>query len=104
MIRAVVTGSHGQDGTYLVRLLRERGYEVVAVDRNEVDLADPQAVSAMLRSTRPHELYNLAAPTSVPQSWDDPVEMARAGCVAVAAILDSVLATVPVPEVSLARP
>jgi GDPmannose 4,6-dehydratase len=92
---ALVTGARGQDGTYLRLLLEERGYEVVGVDRGDVELTDRDAVRALLRETRPRELYNLASATFVPQSWDDPVEAARVSGVAVAAILDAVAAVDP---------
>jgi GDPmannose 4,6-dehydratase len=92
---ALVTGARGQDGTYLRQVLEQRGYEVVGVDRGDVELTDRDAVRALLRDARPHELYNLASATFVPQSWDDPVEAARVTGVAVAAILDAVLAVDP---------
>lgn len=95
MTRALVTGSKGQDGTYLTRLLEERGYEVVGIDRGDVELTDGEAVRALLGRVRPEEIYNLASPSFVPQSWDDPAEAARTGCVAVAVLLDAVLAVDP---------
>jgi GDPmannose 4,6-dehydratase len=95
MTRALVTGSKGQDGTYLTRLLEERGYEVVGVDRGDVELTDADAVRALLARVRPTELYNLASPSFVPESWQQPGEAARTGCVAVAVLLDAVLAVDP---------
>jgi GDPmannose 4,6-dehydratase len=93
--RALVTGSRGQDGTYLTQLLEGRGYEVVGVDRGDVDLTDATAVRSLLGAVRPTELYNFAAPTFVPQSWEEPAEVARVGCVAVAVLLDAVCAVDP---------
>jgi GDPmannose 4,6-dehydratase len=93
--RAVVTGARGQDGTYLRTLLETRGYTVVGIDAGDVDLTDAQAVRALLTETRPTELYNLASPSFVPQSWEEPVEVAEIAGVAVAAILDAVLAVDP---------
>jgi GDPmannose 4,6-dehydratase len=95
MTRALVTGSKGQDGTYLTRLLEERGYEVVGTDRGDVELTDGEAVRALLGRVRPAEIYNLASPSFVPQSWEDPAEVARTGCVAVAVLLDAVLEVDP---------
>lgn len=95
MSRALVTGAGGQDGTYLSALLEERGYTVVGIERGDVDLTDGDAVRALLREAQPAELYNLAAPSFVPLSWEDPAETARVGCVAVAVLLDAVLAVDP---------
>jgi GDPmannose 4,6-dehydratase len=94
-MRAVVTGAAGQDGTYLRRLLEERGYEVVGIDAGDLDLTDRDAVRALLADARPAEVYNLASPSFVPQSWEDPGETARVGCVAVAVLLDAIAAVDP---------
>ncbi|HET8528154.1 MAG TPA: GDP-mannose 4,6-dehydratase [Gaiellaceae bacterium] len=93
--RAIVTGSGGQDGTYLTRLLEEKGYTVVGVERGGVDLTDGDAVRGLLRDVRPRELYNLASPSFVPESWRRPVETARTGCLAVATLLEAVLEVDP---------
>src|SRR3954447_19195972 len=95
--RALVTGASGQDGSYLVELLVAQGYDVTGLVRDPDDrplphLAsvrdqipllhgdrdEPAPVGDPLSAGRPHELYRLAAPTSVPPSWDDPAHpMAR---------------------------
>jgi len=83
MPRALITGITGQDGTYLSELLQGRGYEVVGLVRAgsrapagaataQGDLADPQSLRAAVLQTAPDELYHLAAPTFVPESWEDP--------------------------------
>jgi GDPmannose 4,6-dehydratase len=84
--RALITGITGQDGWYLARLLVARDYEVIGMVRRPEavvpdgvatvrgDLLDPRTLRAALEATRPHELYHLAAPTFVPDSWDDPGE------------------------------
>jgi GDPmannose 4,6-dehydratase len=89
-LRAVVTGAAGQDGGYLVELLRDRGYEVVAIDRGDVDLIDPDAVLALLREAAPREVYNLASPSFVPRSWDSPVEVAQLGAVGSTVMLEAI--------------
>jgi GDPmannose 4,6-dehydratase len=81
LTRALVTGSRGQDGSYLTELLEEQGYDVVGVDRGDVELADGRAVDALLREARPREVYNLASPSFVPASWDDPAETMHAAAV-----------------------
>jgi GDPmannose 4,6-dehydratase len=78
-----------------VELLRERGYEVTGLDRGDVDLLDPDAVRAVLRDVSPREVYNLASPSFVPRSWEEPVEVARLGAVGVTVLLEAVRAVDP---------
>lgn len=112
--RALVTGISGQDGSYLAELLLERGYEVWGTvrDRPEAprpnlaavedrltlvacDLADPQALPPLLDEARPDELYNLAAATFVPESWDEPLATIAVNATAVTALLEAVCARHP---------
>jgi GDPmannose 4,6-dehydratase len=85
-----VTGARGQDGSYLVESLHADGYEVAALDRGDVELTDYGSVVALLRSEQPQEVYNLASPSFVPRSWEDPVESTRVGTVAVAVLCEAV--------------
>jgi len=90
--RALITGITGQDGSYLAELLLDEGYEVSGVvrrssapnlfriehllDRIELrpaDLLDQLSLMKVLAEIRPHELYNLAAMSFVPASWDQPM-------------------------------
>jgi GDPmannose 4,6-dehydratase len=89
--RALITGIAGQDGSYLAEFLIGKGYVVSGVverdpaldrpnlaavrdevDLHAIDLTDRAAVDALIESTAPQEIYNLAAPSFVPASWDDP--------------------------------
>ncbi|MBJ7353308.1 MAG: GDP-mannose 4,6-dehydratase [Thermoleophilaceae bacterium] len=89
--RALITGIGGQDGSYLTEILLARGYTVSGVverdpairrsnltavqdqiDLHTIDLTDRDAVDALVSGCAPHEIYNLAAPSFVPASWDDP--------------------------------
>jgi GDPmannose 4,6-dehydratase len=89
---ALITGITGQDGYYLSRLLIQKGYRVVGlvspnrqsnlsklgdlVDRVEiytVALTDPGALLEAVEQLQPSEVYNLAAPSFVPDSWNDPL-------------------------------
>ena len=88
--RAIITGAGGQDGSYLAELLQSRGYEVVAVARGDVDLTDVGTVTALLRDAAPHELYNLASPSFVPRSWEQPLETVDVGVTAVTALLEAI--------------
>jgi GDPmannose 4,6-dehydratase len=90
--RAVITGVTGQDGSYLAELLLEQGYEVTGVVRRlsatnfwriehlldrihlrAADLLDQLSLIKVLDEVRPHEVYNLAAMSFVPASWDQPM-------------------------------
>jgi len=62
MKTAVITGSAGQDGTYLTAHLRNRGYTVIGLSRTgPVDITDTEAVRRFLAETQPAEVYHLAA-------------------------------------------
>jgi GDPmannose 4,6-dehydratase len=90
--RALITGITGQDGSYLAELLLDKGYEVVGVVRrssapdlwriqhllNRItlrpgDLLDQLSLVRIISDVRPHEVYNLAAMSFVPASWDQPM-------------------------------
>jgi GDPmannose 4,6-dehydratase len=89
---ALITGITGQDGSYLAELLVEKGYRVVGMtrrsssdgtgrlthlrDRIELvqgDLLDQASLVSALVSASPSEVYNLAAQSFVPTSWNQPV-------------------------------
>ena len=107
--RALVTGVGGQDGSLLARLLLAEGYEVAGVVRREPEayaeslgdlvarielvpadlLRQPSLVEA-LRATRPTEVYNLAAPSFVPRSWDEPILTAEFAAVGATSMLEAI--------------
>jgi GDPmannose 4,6-dehydratase len=89
---ALITGITGQDGSYLADLLVEKGYKVYGMvrrtssenlwrvhhlhDKIELifgDLLDQNSLIAALRDCQPREVYNLAAQSFVPTSWNQPV-------------------------------
>ena len=107
--RALVTGVGGQDGVLLSKLLVEQGYQVAGVVRRdpsayadnlgtlldriafvEADLLDREALVAALRATRPAEVYNLAAPSFVPRSWDEPILTAEFAAVGATSMLEAI--------------
>jgi len=90
--RALITGITGQDGSYLTELLLDKGYEVVGVVRRSsapnlwriehlldritlrpADLLDQLSLIRALNDAEPDEVYNLAAMSFVPASWDQPM-------------------------------
>ena len=106
--RALITGVGGQDGSYLTELLLEAGYEVVGLVRpgsprypnlehledrielQEADLLNQTSLAQALRSARPTEVYNLAAPSFVPASWDAPVHTAEFAAVGATSLLEAI--------------
>ncbi len=107
MRRALVTGVTGQDGSYLAELLLNRDYEVFGTVRQRdasvsagvtllvADLLDEASLRAAVHTCRPHELYHLAAPTFVPDSWEDPTQTVAAIAGATAALLAAARAVDP---------
>jgi len=106
--RALITGIGGQDGSYLAELLLERGYEVAGMVRPgaveypnleavreriellEADLLDQRSLATALEAARPGEVYNLAAPSFVPASWERPVETAEFAAVGATSLLEAI--------------
>jgi GDPmannose 4,6-dehydratase len=111
---ALITGITGQDGSYLAELLLEKGYRVVGMVRRastenferiahlrdrielrQADLLDQLSLIDLLRSVRPMEIYNLAAMSFVPTSWQQPVLTAEFDAVGVTRLLEAMRLVVP---------
>src|SRR5450759_4796477 len=107
--RALITGITGQDGSYLAELLLDKGYEVVGMMRRSsapnlwriqhivdritlkpADLLDQLSLLQLIDEVRPHELYNLAAMSFVPASWDQPMLTGEFNAQGVTRVLDAV--------------
>jgi len=90
--RALITGITGQDGSYLAELLLDKGYDVYGAVRRAstsnywrvehllqritlkpADLLDQLSLIRLIDDVKPDELYNLAAMSFVPASWDQPM-------------------------------
>ncbi len=113
MKRALITGIGGQDGSYLAELLLERGYGVAGLVRPgaaeypnlepvrdriellEADLLDQRSLADALEAAKPAEVYNLAAPSFVPASWDRPVTTAEFAAVGATSLLEAIRAVDP---------
>ncbi len=91
MPTAIITGITGQDGSYLAELLLNKGYQVIGVARRsstvnyeriqhfvdditvvQGDLQDQGSLLSLLEEYKPSEVYNLAAQSFVPTSWNQP--------------------------------
>ena len=88
---AFITGINGQDGSYLAELLLKKGYKVIGMVRRsstmnferidhlidditimQGDLHDQGSLLGLLEEHKPTEIYNLAAQSFVPTSWNQP--------------------------------
>lgn len=112
--RALITGITGQDGSYLAELLLAKGYEVhgmvrrsseekferIAHIRNRLtlhqgDLLDQYSIASALSKAEPHEVYNLAAQSFVPTSWNQPVLTGEFTGLGVTKVLEAIRHTAP---------
>lgn len=109
MKKALVTGITGQDGSYLAEFLLEKGYEVIGMVRRTStvnfdrikhiqekvtivpgDLLDQVSLIEILQEHRPQEVYNLAAQSFVPTSWNQPVFTGEVTALGVTRLLDAI--------------
>jgi GDPmannose 4,6-dehydratase len=107
--RALITGITGQDGSYLAELLLEKGYEVHGLVRRASttnywriehlldrihlkpgDLLDQLSLIKVIDEVRPDEIYNLAAMSFVPASWDQPLLTGEFNSQGVTRVLEAV--------------
>lgn len=108
-MRALITGITGQDGSYMADFLLEKGYEVYGLVRRsslekydriesivdrikfvEGDLTDQGSLDAAMSQIQPDEVYNLAAQSFVPVSWNQPVLTADVTGVGVLRMLEAI--------------
>ena len=108
-MRALITGITGQDGSYLAELLLSKGYDVYGVVRRastesferinhlrdklnfvQADLLDQLSIISAVEETKPDEIYNLAAQSFVPTSWNQPVLTAEFDALGVTKVLEAI--------------
>lgn len=109
MPTALITGITGQDGSYLAEFLLSKGYTVVGMSRRtstlnferiahfqddinlvQGDLQDQSSLVWILEEHKPDEVYNLAAQSFVPTSWQQAVLTAEVTAVGVLRMLDTI--------------
>ncbi|MBP89769.1 MAG: GDP-mannose 4,6-dehydratase [Planctomycetaceae bacterium] len=107
--RALITGITGQDGAYLARWLLDQDYEVHGIVRrastenferiadirervhlHQADLLDQLSLVRVVEKARPDELYNLAAQSFVPASFEQPLLTGEFTALGVARMLEAV--------------
>jgi GDPmannose 4,6-dehydratase len=106
---ALITGITGQDGSYLAEFLLSKNYRVVGMVRRassdkflrfhhfrddveirQGDLLDQLSLISLIQEVQPDEVYNLAAQSFVPTSWDQPVLTAEFTGVGVTKMLEAI--------------
>jgi GDPmannose 4,6-dehydratase len=111
---AFITGITGQDGSYLAELLLAKGYRVVGMTRRsstatderiahirddieiiQGDLLDQASLMEAIRDVKPREVYNLAAQSFVPTSWNQPVLTGEFTALGVTRMLEAIRHTDP---------
>lgn len=109
MKKALITGVTGQDGSYLAEFLLEQGYQVIGMVRRtstlnferirhiqdrltlvQGDLLDQVSLIDIIREHRPQEVYNLAAQSFVPTSWQQPVLTGEYTALGVTRLLEAI--------------
>ena len=107
--RALITGITGQDGSHLAELLLDKGYDVLGMVRRTStvnwerighlqdritfchgDLLDQVSLLSILQEYEPVEVYNLAAQSFVPTSWQQPVLTGEFTALGVTRVLDAI--------------
>jgi GDPmannose 4,6-dehydratase len=95
MLKALITGVNGQDGSYLCKLLLAKGYKVYGIGKGNAssisrlktlklhehpklellncDISNYESIKAVLAETEPEEIYNFAAYSYVADSHDNPL-------------------------------
>jgi len=106
---AIITGITGQDGSYLAELLLSKGYRVIGmmrrssvvtferiehiqdqVDIIQGDLHDQSSLMDLIEQYKPDEVYNLAAQSFVPTSWNQPVLTGEVTALGVTRVLEAI--------------
>ena len=112
--RALITGVTGQDGSYLAEFLLSKDYEVYGMVRrtstvryeriqhiqNQIhivqgDMGDHASLITAISTIQPDEIYNLAAQSFVPTSWNQPVFTGDITGLGVTRILDAIRSVNP---------
>ena len=112
--RALITGITGQDGSYLADFLLEKEYDVYGMVRRssmekfdriehikdkisikQADLLDQYSIIKIIEEIKPDEIYNLAAMSFVPTSWNQPVLTAQFTAIGVTRVLEAIRAINP---------
>lgn len=103
--RAIISGVAGQDGSYLAELLLAKGYRILGFLKRgddasclsrlgsdlvleETELVRKDDVARWTNLFRPDEIYNFAAVSFIPESWEDPYRTLQVNTLLVAVFLE----------------
>lgn len=108
---AIISGITGQDGAYLSEILLKNNYKVIGLTRNqsesnlkglnylglinkikliECDLLDMNQIIQLLQKYKPRLFYNLAAQSSVSQSFKEPIDTFQFNTISVFNLLQAI--------------
>jgi GDPmannose 4,6-dehydratase len=111
IIKAIITGINGQDGSYLAELLLDKGYEVHGTIRRSssfntwridhlrdrknfhwhyADVTDPVSISNLIANIKPDEFYNLAAQSHVKISFEIPYYTGQVDAIGTLNVLEAI--------------
>jgi GDPmannose 4,6-dehydratase len=112
--KALITGITGQDGSFLAEFLLKKDYDIVGLVRRSStpsltrissildrislvsgDLTDESSLMSIIEKAQPDEVYNLAAQSFVPASWDQPIFTSDVTAIGVLRLLEAVRAVNP---------
>tara|TARA_B100000575_G_scaffold292858_1_gene302412 strand:+ start:1611 stop:2561 length:951 start_codon:yes stop_codon:yes gene_type:complete len=87
---AIITGISGQDGSYLAELLLNKGYKIIGIcnpkkkynfknlykakkkiDFKKIDINNYSKIKSLIKKTKPHEFYHLAAQSFINYKFED---------------------------------
>ncbi|MFC1497624.1 GDP-mannose 4,6-dehydratase [Verrucomicrobiota bacterium] len=113
-MRVLITGITGQDGSYLADFLLDKGYEVYGMVRRastetferiihikdkihllQADLLDELSLMEIMETVKPDEIYNLAAQSFVPTSWNQPILTGEFTAIGVTRMLEAMRRVCP---------
>ena len=113
-MKALITGITGQDGSYLADFLLSKGYEVYGMVRRastetferiahikervhlrQADLLDELSLIELMDDVGPDEIYNLAAMSFVPTSWNQPILTSEFTAIGVVRVLEAMRRVCP---------
>ena len=107
--RALITGITGQDGSYLAEYLLQHDYQVHgmvrrssserferiahlrdSIELHQAELLDQLSLIRLIELTEPHEIYNLAAQSFVPTSFEQPLLTGEFTALGVTRVLEAI--------------
>ena len=118
MVKALIMGVDGQDGSYLAELLLSKDYDVIGWVPNSIpvsyeniehildrltiikgDFLDQEGLNHLIEIHQPDELYNLASPSSPSSSWENIAHKSNITALGVARLLEAIRLKSPLTKI-----